>query len=1429
MASHQSTRSGDDIPFLQRIASLQSGLRDALASGTIPLEKEIVIRSQLADLLIRGYEQDSQGNVQHLRDATQHIDAILRRLPRESPERPLHLSRLSYACMSEYMATRSRFSIDEAVRYGRLARREAMATRLPENDIELYCEILNNLGVALSHRHQLDSTAGPETMEGSRSRGSSAGVAADLDEAIACAQEIMAHTAPGSVAYLTGLLNLTSRLEARYSSRNDPADRAEAVELLRQLQLISPPGSPVGGMATMQLGQMAAVRFERTDALEDLDDALRLIRDGLGRLTDRSELRPQCLHLVASLYSRRHKKTGNVEDLRNAISFSDMALASVPASHVAKGDYLLRHMHQLHDFITTIASIEEVTEVTVTAYRHLMAMPRDYKQRQNCHKLYGDVLGRKYLLSRKLEDLDEAVRHVEQTCYDYNGKVERSGTKPPVNISVVSCLSRDVRKLLQAPRGQAKDAGAEYLHHQIATACKSHGFANGILRIGQKVITILEVYADAARSKEAISRQQAEKRAGEIELDKATKLQDRRSRPWKVKKYETELGLRQLAIDPANKRIVMDLSTVMTDILGYDPTERVSETEFVERHIRLERDSIEKAKADGKHPNPALCRMCRFIKPLAPTIDHPIGFKWNQPWWPFGNWSQLKLRQQCTFCRLVLSLIVTDRGANRLHPYLAAIDPEIQGVSLHVGEVQATGEAVLSVEYGMREVGYLRMVTESNYTTALRQGWEAKEQHRESEGMVSGTAVDDNHRAPPPSWTNQQIDVRLLRHWLDDCELNHGKECNRSFHDCDESYNTEGIPMVFVDVLDNCLVRATSAVRYFALSYVWGAVDMCPTVVANYESRCQKGSLPRRLPSTIADAMALVRALGERYLWVDALCIVQDDAKRKMQDMAQMDVIYSRAFATVVALHGASADAGLPGVRPGTRPPQPVEWLAVDAGNEDLDYSPSSDGGPGRDEKGTVSLCLVATAPPLHLALEASCWDTRGWTFQERLLSRRCLYFADQYVYFQCGRWRDQVLSECGVNSPVRSKWTDKWVDESDEMAVVTTSLDNPLSDLHDCRVEDLEPQSRLAKTFATYTKLVEKYTLRQLSYEGDIINAFRGTFAALHASFQSDIICGLPTSALDLALLWATWGKTPRRGHTLATLGDPRTERRPVLGEALLTHRGIEKVWGPTPVQTFDEKVDRRFPSWSWVGWTGPVEYRLFADMRPEEPLPTSLIEEFTINLDGKKIQQIPGRKQPRGAPSLTSASAAPEDSAPSSRMERMDLNSSGVDSPVHASPSLPNVLQFMAPTVPLTTFTISTEREYISNKGSIHSPGRQAVRHILDGAGRRCGLWWEQAGYVYIGRAVSPAAEKKMLLVGVSRHEDTFSPRTGPSRVEGEIGWFDEDAYPAVGTGSGLINVLAVDLDMGHEFGERITVAKIHARAWDNAGPIMRMIRLA
>ena len=280
-----------------------------------------------------------------------------------------------------------------------------------------------------------------------------------------------------------------------------------------------------------------------------------------------------------------------------------------------------------------------------------------------------------------------------------------------------------------------------------------------------------------------------------------------------------------------------------------------------------------------------------------------------------------------------------------------------------------------------------------------------------------------------------------------------------------------------------------------------------------------------------------------------------------------------------------------------------------------------------------------------------------------------------------------------------------------------------------------------------------------------------------------------------------------------------PHRFQRPQEVEQFISEPGLKIVLGPEYASALDlGQVNRKFPSWSWAGWNGSADYRFFAEpTTTEEPLPMSLIKSYTVNVDQKLRMILTRTLEPTSSP-------APGPANREYMLTSTENLPTSLDDPMTA-----NLLQFHAPCVPLTAFTIPTRREYLSRPKDIHITGFQPVRHILDPRGKRCGLWWEQAGYVYIGRNASPQAKSKMLLVGISQHGDIYRPRKGPSRVEGEVRLFDETVYPSVGKGSGLINVLAIDLDMpGHKYAERITVARIHVKAWEEANPQVKLVQL-
>ena len=359
------------------------------------------------------------------------------------------------------------------------------------------------------------------------------------------------------------------------------------------------------------------------------------------------------------------------------------------------------------------------------------------------------------------------------------------------------------------------------------------------------------------------------------------------------------------------------------------------------------------------------------------------------------------------------------------------------------------------------------------------------------------------------------VDVSLVRSWLHDCNEMHGAACTPS------RLHTKSLPENFrvIDVQDGKLILAPNECRYFSLSYVWGQASMMKATKANYVNLTIKGALSYPLhpeiPLVIRNAMQFVAALSEKYLWVDSLCIIQDDPEDKDDQISRMDDVYSGAYATIIAVASKDAQEGIPGIdKECRREQQVVERVG--------------------------SLRLLVPSPPLDTVLEESIWNTRAWTYQERLLSRRRIYLSREQAYFECQG--SIILCE----------------DSEGHGSRVTGRIDN----IHSKSGTDSYLHSNSTMAFNEFCQYVEEYSARQLSYHSDILNAFTGIVRLWEDAFGWEFTNGLPKSMLSFALLWESVGLAYRR---ILVSGDGRT-------------------FLP-------------FPSWSWAGWMGEVFYEKIMD----------------------------------------------------------------------------------------------------------------------------------------------------------------------------------------------------------------------------------------
>lgn len=362
-----------------------------------------------------------------------------------------------------------------------------------------------------------------------------------------------------------------------------------------------------------------------------------------------------------------------------------------------------------------------------------------------------------------------------------------------------------------------------------------------------------------------------------------------------------------------------------------------------------------------------------------------------------------------------------------------------------------------------------------------------------------------------------QCSEEFLRAPYQECKRLHGWLCEgpKSIllknKENSATYLPQAPGMRVIDVQNLCIVRAPSSCRYVALSYVWSTGVQFLLLAENLEELTRPNRLkPELLSKTVSDAIYVTAIVGERYLWVDALCIIQDDDTDKRYQISQMDKIFGGAALTIAAANGTADSDGLPGVRRGSRSPEPLQSVHV------------------------RGLHFQSLWPDFDTLMQSSKWHSRGWTFQETLMSKRFLIFTSCQVFYSC---------EMSCHA---------------EDFVSQVVFDARKVDLQDPRRHkgNCEPNSITSELYS-YEIGVNHYTMRDLTFESDGLNAISGIFSAISEELEETFLCGLPVSTLfEHSMLWFPNGRIRRR------IAD-----------------------------------GAHFPSWSWAGWVGEVRYASVKD----------------------------------------------------------------------------------------------------------------------------------------------------------------------------------------------------------------------------------------
>lgn len=432
----------------------------------------------------------------------------------------------------------------------------------------------------------------------------------------------------------------------------------------------------------------------------------------------------------------------------------------------------------------------------------------------------------------------------------------------------------------------------------------------------------------------------------------------------------------------------------------------------------------------------------------------------------------------------------------------------------------------------------------------------------------------------PSGDTSSTTSLQQASIWLEECTQSHA-QCGGG--------HAQSLPTRVLDI--SCspirLKHSTGEkARYACLSHCWGSHSMLQTTMANIDS-FSSGIPWEMLPKTFQDAVIFARALGLKYIWIDSLCIIQDDESSPsdwQKESARMASIYHEAYVTLAATCSEDSNGGCFTLSD-QRKYAAHKMQAI-------------------TEFYSKSYAVYARLNMPHIAHffdhEHFPLLQRAWVYQERLLSPRTIHFAGYELQWEC---REMCSCEC---TAIRMKCADhgsRTFHEDDDKLIYaqhTLATNNMLGNVtsqplpkierdrsheYSCgfcngldsvqnlslkstnvnklyiqRFEGEYPLWRASDTIS-WRRILASYTGLKLTYTNDIFPALSGLAGAWHVRNGDEYVAGLWKKSLVHDLLWYSLEPSPQSAR-------PTTWRAPsfswasidLTGPASYEHRSLDE-----------------------------------------------------------------------------------------------------------------------------------------------------------------------------------------------------------------------------------------------------------------------------
>lgn len=357
---------------------------------------------------------------------------------------------------------------------------------------------------------------------------------------------------------------------------------------------------------------------------------------------------------------------------------------------------------------------------------------------------------------------------------------------------------------------------------------------------------------------------------------------------------------------------------------------------------------------------------------------------------------------------------------------------------------------------------------------------------------------DEERSFSPGRLCAPEADFSLAASWLLDCQKNH--QCQATHHtpiSIKQQNPTRLLRLQpnkgMISLIDTI---NTQQYNYIALSHRWGQSKPAVTLTSNLHAR-MAGIKINNLPRTFQDAVMATHRLGYELIWIDSLCIIQDDKADWERECPRMSDVYRGAVLTIAGPAATDSSAGFLHKREFVTNQKYAPCKLQSISGKENDNGVLTIWYPGCHREPTAETDVRTRRLSALDSQPDSVLQNRGWIMQEYLLSSRLLYFGSFQMYFECGRasWFESTFQS---RNPSRY---------SNQDMSLKKSLNDHVGE-SDISLED-------------WHEFVTRYSLCALTKPTDKLPAISSIAQSLDPLGQQSYYAGIWGSHLPKSLLW--------------------------------------------------------------------------------------------------------------------------------------------------------------------------------------------------------------------------------------------------------------------------------------------------------------------